>query len=136
MLLTDGLVTQLLRLGIGRYHAGYACYHKQTGEIVAYVWGKRDLQTALLLKQQLKKFKVTYDRIASDEWEAFINAFSDADDQWIGKQHTVAIEGNNCRIRHKLSRAIRRSCSFSKSLFYHIKAFDIGFWAINHPKYF
>lgn len=109
-------------------------YHAKTGEIVAFVWGKRDLQTALALKTRLKELKVTYDRIASDEWDAFINAFSDADDQWIGKQHTKAIEGNNCRIRHRLSRAIRRSCCFSKTLFYHIKAFNIGFWAMNNPK--
>ncbi|SSY80513.1 IS1 transposase [Alysiella crassa] len=109
-------------------------YHAKTGEIVAFVWGKRDLQTALALKTRLKELKVTYDRIASDEWDAFVNAFSDADDQWIGKQHTKAIEGNNCRIRHRLSRAIRRSRCFSKTLFYHIKAFNIGFWAMNNPK--
>ena len=111
-------------------------YHKKTGEIVAYVWGKRNLQTALALKQRLKELKITYDSIASDEWDAFVTAFSDADDQWIGKRHTCAIEGNNCRIRHRLSRAIRRSCCFSKQMFYHIKVFDIGFVYINNPKRF
>ena len=60
-------------------------YHKKTGEIVAYVWGKRNLQTALALKQRLKELEITYDSIASDEWDAFVTAFSDADDQWIGK---------------------------------------------------
>ncbi|MCI7646453.1 MAG: hypothetical protein MSS47_09150, partial [Bacteroidales bacterium] len=48
--------------------------------------------------QRLKELKVTYNRIASDDWSAFVNAFSDANDQWVGKQHTKAIEGNNCLI--------------------------------------
>ncbi|SPX86698.1 Uncharacterised protein [Moraxella ovis] len=77
---------------------------------MAFVWGKRDLQTALALKQRLKALKVSYERIAGDNWDAFVNAFSDTGDQWVGKQHTKAIEGNNCRIRHRLSRAVRRSC--------------------------
>ena len=109
-------------------------YHAKTSEIVAFVWGKRDLQTALALKQRLKELKVSYEGIASDNWDAFVNAFSDTGDQWVGKQHTKAIEGNNCRIRHRLSRAVRRSCCFSKSMFYHVKSFNIGLWAINHPK--
>ena len=109
-------------------------YHAKTSEIVAFVWGKRDLQTALALKQRLKALKVSYERIAGDNWDAFVNAFSDTGDQWVGKQHTKAIEGNNCRIRHRLSRAVRRSCCFFKSMFYHIKSFNIGFQAINHPK--
>ncbi|MBE0443588.1 IS1 family transposase, partial [Psychrobacter sp. FME13] len=32
----------------------------------------------------------------------------------IGKQHTVGIEGNNCRLRHRLRRAVRKTCCFSK----------------------
>lgn len=106
-------------------------YCKTTGEIVAFVWGKRDLKTALALKQRLKELKITYGCIAHDDWKAFDTAFSDADEQWVGKQHTKAIEGNNCAIRHRVSRAVRKSCCFSKSLFYHIKAFNIGFAYIN-----
>ena len=52
-------------------------------------------------------------------------------ERWVGKQHTKAIEGNNCAIRHRISRAVRKSCCFSKSLFYHIKVFNIGFAYIN-----
>ncbi|STR01908.1 IS1 transposase [Kingella kingae] len=40
-------------------------YHRESGEIVAYVWGKRDLATARALKQRLKELRVTYDRIAT-----------------------------------------------------------------------
>ncbi|MDO5356878.1 MAG: hypothetical protein Q4E77_05220 [Conchiformibius sp.] len=48
---------------------------------MAFVWGKRDLQTALALKRRLKSLKVSYERIAGDDWDAFVNAFSDAGDQ-------------------------------------------------------
>ncbi len=30
-------------------------YHRETGEIVAYVWGKRDLATVQRLKAKLKQ---------------------------------------------------------------------------------
>ncbi|RRD89239.1 IS1 family transposase [Conchiformibius steedae] len=74
-------------------------------------------------------------RALPDSWDAFVKALSDADNQWVSKQHTKAIESNNCRIWHRLSRVIRRSCYFSKSMLYHIKSFNIGFWAINNPKH-
>ncbi|RRD89261.1 IS1 family transposase [Conchiformibius steedae] len=32
-------------------------YHAKTSEIVAFVWGKRDLRTALALKRRLKNSK-------------------------------------------------------------------------------
>ena len=82
-------------------------YHQKTGQIVAFVWGKHDLKTA------------------------FDTVFADANERWVGKQHTKAIEGNNCAIRHRISRAVRKSCCFSKPLFYHIKVFNIGLACIN-----
>jgi IS1 family transposase len=50
-------------------------YHRESGEIVAYVWGKRDLATVQRLKARLKKLGVQYARIASDHWDSFITAF-------------------------------------------------------------
>ena len=82
-------------------------YHQKTGQIVAFIWGKRDLKTA------------------------FDTVFADTNERWVGKQHTQAIEGNNCAIRHRISRAVHKSCCFSNSLFYHIKVFNIGFAYIN-----
>ena len=99
--------------------------------IVAFVWGKRDLKTAFELKQRLKEQNITYDCIASDHWQSFDTVFTDANERWVGKQHTQAIEGNHCAIRHRIRRAVRKSCCFSKSLFYHIKVFNIGFAYIN-----
>jgi IS1 family transposase/transposase-like protein len=93
-------------------------YHRETGEIVAYVWGKRDLKTAKKLRKQLELLGVSYDRIACDEWDSFLTAFSE-DEKLVGKKYTVGIEGNNCRLRHRVRRAFRKTCCFSKKLFNH-----------------
>ena len=106
-------------------------YHRESGEIVAYVWGKRDLKTAAKLRKQLKRLGITYDWIASDEWDSFLTAFKE-DKLLIGKKYTVGIEGNNCRLRHRLRRAFRKTCCFSKRLKNHWKAFSMGFFYINH----
>ena len=106
-------------------------YHRESGEIVAYVWGKRDLATVQRLKARLKKLGVQYARIASDHWDSFITAFQCCK-QVIGKFFTVGIEGNNCRIRHRIRRGFRRSCNFSKKLENHFKAFDLTFFYLNN----
>ena len=102
-----------------------------TGEIVAYVWGKRDLATVQRLKTKLKQLGIHYTRIASDHWDSFITAFKNCK-QSIGKLFTVGIEGNNCKIRHRIRRGFRRSCNFSKKLENHFKAFDLTFFYINN----
>jgi len=106
-------------------------YHRETGEIVAYVWGKRDLKTAKKLRKRLKWLGVSYDRIACDEWDSFLTAF-DEDEKLVGKEHTVGIEGNNCRLRHRIRRVFRKTCCFSKKLFNHWKAFSMTFFYINY----
>jgi IS1 family transposase len=67
-------------------------YHRASGEIVAYVWGKRDLKTAQKLKKKLKRLGITYDRIATDDWQSFVSTFTETEHD-IGKKHTVGIEG-------------------------------------------
>lgn len=52
--------------------------------------------------------------------------------QSIGKFFTVAIEGNNCKIKHRIRRCFRRSCNFLKKLENHFKAFDLTFLYINN----
>ena len=49
-----------------------------------------------------------------------------------GKQHTVGIEGNNCRLRQRIRRAVCRTYCFSKKMLYHLRAFAIGFFYINY----
>jgi IS1 family transposase len=106
-------------------------YHRESGEIIAYVWGKRDLKTAQKLRKRIIRMGITYDKIATDSWDSFITAFA-ADNQLIGKKYTMGIEGNNCRLRHRIRRAFRRTCCFSKKLFNHWKAFNLVFFYINY----
>jgi IS1 family transposase len=106
-------------------------YHRDTGEIVSFVWGKRDLKTVMKLKNRMKRLGITYDRIAADKKNRFLAAFAE-DCHDVGKEHTVGIERNNCRLRHRIRRAFRRTCCFSKKLYNHLKAFDIAFFYINY----
>lgn len=106
-------------------------YHRETGEIVSYVWGKRDCKTAKKLRDKLKSMGIGYDRIYTDKWDSFIAVFHQ-DNHIIGKENTQGIEGNNCRLRHRIRRAYRKTCCFSKKLFNHFKAFDLVFFYINY----
>jgi IS1 family transposase/transposase-like protein len=105
-------------------------YHRETGEIVAFNWGKRNLKTAFQLKKKLLDLGVSYGFIATDDWDSFVTTFKD-NNHLIGKKYTVGIEGNNCRLRHRIRRAFRKTCCFSKKLFNHFKAFNLAFFYIN-----
>jgi IS1 family transposase len=67
-------------------------YHRETGEIVAYVWGNRDKRTANKLRKRLKKQGITYDRLAIDTWNGFKAAFKE-DKKLVGKKYTVGNRG-------------------------------------------
>jgi IS1 family transposase len=105
-------------------------YHRASGEVVAYVWGKRDTETAKRLVEELKASGVKYGQLRTDKWDSFAEAFS-GEPHLRGKRYTKAIEGNNCWLRHRVRRAFRRTCCFSKSLDYHLKAFPIAFYFNN-----
>jgi IS1 family transposase len=75
--------------------------------------GKRNLKTAGKLRKKLAEPDVSYIKICPDNWQSFITAFK-ADHHEVGKDKTVGIEGNNCRIRHRVRRAVRKTCCFSK----------------------
>ncbi|STZ07608.1 Transposase and inactivated derivatives [Moraxella caprae] len=106
-------------------------YDKGTGEIVAFVWGKRNLATAKKLKIQLTQLGITFNKIACDDWDSFLTAFKHSLKQ-VGKRFTVGIEGNNTRLRTFVRRAFRRTCCFSKKLENHFKAFELVFHYINY----
>ena len=44
----------------------------------------------------------------------------------------LGIEGNNCRLRHRLRRVFRRACNFSKKVLYHRQAFSMALFYINY----
>lgn len=106
-------------------------YSRTTNEILTYVWGKRDYETALKLKQQLKQLPIEYEYIAIDKWDSFVQVFKD-EKTTVGKYYTVGIEGNNCRLRQRVKRVARRTCSFSKKIEYHKKIFELVFYYINN----
>jgi len=106
-------------------------YHRASGEIVAFVWGKRNLKTAKMLRSKLLTLGVSFDTVYSDNWESFRVAFVSYN-HITGKENTVGIEGNNCRLRHRIRRAFRKTCCFSKKFTNHIKAFNLAFFYINN----
>jgi IS1 family transposase len=106
-------------------------YHRETGEIVCFVWGKRDFQTAQKLKKKMTDLGISYGSIATDNWDSFVAVFKE-DNHLVGKEYTVGIEGNNCRLRHRIRRTFRKTCCFSKKLCNHIKAFNLAFFYINY----
>ena len=106
-------------------------YDRDGGEIVAYVWGKRDIATVRKLEARLNTLKVTYGNIAMDKWQSFVEIFG-SEKSNLGKKYTVGIEGNNCRLRHRIRRIVRKTCCFSKKLLYHFKTFDLAFHYINY----
>lgn len=106
-------------------------YDRASGEIVGYVWGRRNTKTARALRARLVELGVSYDTIFTDDWAAFANAFG-ADNHVMGKANTVGIEGNNCRLRHRVRRAFRRTCCFSKKITNHFKAFELAFFYMNY----
>ena len=93
--------------------------------------GQTGLKNGEEAKKTAETAGVTYDRIACDEWDSFLRAF-DEDEKLVGKEYTVGIEGNNCRLRHRIRRAFRRTCCFSKELLNHLKAFSMAFFYINY----
>jgi len=105
-------------------------YHRLTGEIVAWVFGKRDYKTSKKLRDKITKLGLTFSSIVTDSWDSFAKVFK-SDNHIIGKKHTIGIEGNNCRLRHRIRRAVRKTCCFSKIMLNHIKAFRLAFFYIN-----
>jgi IS1 family transposase len=98
---------------------------------VSYVWGKRNRKTARKLRYNLIAKGIVYDKVYSDKWNSFIAVFKD-DNLIVDKENTKSIEGNNCRLRHRIRQAFRKTCCFSKKLFNHMKTFDLAFFYINY----
>jgi IS1 family transposase len=56
-------------------------YYRSSGEIVAYVCGKRNLKTAGALRNKLSELGFTYTRICADDWR-FMAAFKPDTHKW------------------------------------------------------
>ena len=106
-------------------------YDPDTSEIVAFIWGRRNLKTAKQLRAKLDELGVDFGYICCDNWDSFLTAF-DFDFKKVGKYHTVDIEGNNNRFRQRLRRVFRKTSCFSKKLANHFKAFELLFHYVNY----
>jgi IS1 family transposase/transposase-like protein len=106
-------------------------YHRGSREIVAFVWGKRDLKTTNKLRKRITRLGITDGRVATDDWQSFITAFLQ-DMYDVGRGFAIGIERNNGTLRHRVRRVFRKTCCFSKKLRNHWKVFDMAFFYINY----
>lgn len=89
---------------------------KQSGEILAASWGKRDKRNIKALLKKLQGLAINF--YCTDHWQAFAQVLP-KDKHIIGKKYTKKIEGINTWFRTRLRRLVRRTVCFSKKLLYH-----------------
>ena len=109
-------------------------YHRETGEVVAWFFGKRNAKTAIKLYKKLKEKGIKWSKLAYDNWKSFKKVFKKVfkdEPSLVGKEYTQGIEANNCRLRHRIRRAFRKTCNFSKKEENHIKHVELIFQYIN-----
>jgi insertion element IS1 protein InsB len=83
-----------------------------TGEVLAYVFGRRQDDVFLRLQALLEPFGIT--RFDTDGWGA--NEWHIAPAQHaVGKQHTQKIESKHINLRTRIKRLVRRTICFSKT---------------------
>ena len=76
----------------------------------------------------MEEIGVSFGQICTDNWGVYL-FFSKLHVNY--KKYTIDIEGNNTILRHRIRRAVRKTCCFSKKFENHIKAFEIVFFYIN-----
>ena len=87
-----------------------------TGQVLAYVFGTREDETFLQLKELLAPFGITH--FYTDGWGAY-RRHIDPDKHTVGKQHTQKIERKHTTLRARIKRLIRKTICFSKSIHMH-----------------
>jgi insertion element IS1 protein InsB len=88
----------------------------RTGEILAYVFGRREDQAFLELKALLVPFGIT--RFYTDGWGAYTRHLDPAH-HVVGKRNTQQLERKHLTLRTRLKRLARRTICFSKSIQIH-----------------
>ena len=89
---------------------------RQSGEILAANWGKRNKKSIRALLEKLQHVEINF--YCTDHWQAFKEVLP-REKHIIGKKHTKKIEGINTWFRTRLRRLVRRTVCFSKKLIYH-----------------
>ena len=84
-----------------------------TGQVLAYVFGTREDETFLRLKELLAPFGITH--FYTDGWGAY-RRHIDPDKHTVGKQHTQKIERQHTTLRARLKCLVRKIICVSKSI--------------------
>src|SRR2546427_2878606 len=87
-----------------------------TGQILAYVFGTREDETFLQLKELLAPFGITH--FYTDGWGAY-RRHLDPSTHTVGKQHTQKIERKHMTFRTRIKRLTRKTICFSRSMLMH-----------------
>ena len=94
-----------------RAGSGHAIDH-HTGQVLAYVFGRRQDTVFLALKALLEPFGIT--RYFTDGWGAY-ERHVEAEQHTIGKANTQKIESKHINLRTRIKRLVRRTICFSKT---------------------
>ena len=84
---------------------------RNTGQVLAYVFGRRKDEVFLQLKQLLEPFGIK--RFCTDGWGAYERHLP-VEVHEIGKQKTQKIERKHLRLRTRIKRLTRKTICFSK----------------------
>ncbi|ETX03718.1 MAG: transposase IS1 (plasmid) [Candidatus Entotheonella factor] len=83
-----------------------------SGQVVAYVFGRRKDEVFLKLKALLEPFGIT--RYYTDGWGAY-ERHLDPEQHRVGKDQTQKIESKHITLRTQIKRLVRRTICFSKT---------------------
>lgn len=85
---------------------------RRTGQVLAYVFGRRKDQVFLQLKRLLEPFGIK--RYCTDGWGAYERHLP-AELHEVGKRKTQRIEQKHLRLRTRIKRLARKTICFSKT---------------------
>jgi insertion element IS1 protein InsB len=88
----------------------------RSGQVLAYVFGRRQDEVFLKLKALLEPFGIT--RYSTDYWGAYTRHL-DAEEHQPGKRNTQQIERKHLTLRTRIKRLTRKTICFSKSIQMH-----------------
>ena len=97
-----------------------------TGDVLAYTFGRRKDKVFAELKEMLKPFGIGH--YYSDDWGAY-SKYLDPTEHTVGKDKTWKIERKHLTLRTRIKRLARKTICFSRSVLMHDQV--IGMF-INH----
>jgi insertion element IS1 protein InsB len=104
---------------VGKKHEQRWLWHAidhRSGQVLAYVFGRRKDEVFLKLKALLEPFGITC--YYTDYWGAYTRHL-DADEHQAGKRNTQKIERKHLTLRTRIKRLVCKTICFSKSIQMH-----------------